>query len=527
MLVSEDLQQAVAEKLRAAAAEYTVGDPADEATRIGPVASESRRKRVDGYIRRGIADGTTLVVGGPGKPEGFATGAYVKPTIFSDVDPGSVIAQEEIFGPVLVVIPYADEDHAVEIANGTIYGLSGAVTGDEEHAMEIARRLRVGQVDVNGGEHNFQAPSGGYKQSGNGVAEHARSGPARVRACRACRAQVAVDPASSTATRARMVLTGTCRTGNPQPGRVAHPAVVLDDDRVRPTRRPSRGRLVDRRATVQDRQLPSGRITSREEDQPWRTERGWRPFYGRAVRPSNRRTSGFPADAAGVPAGCAARRSRRCATCRSTTTADSSSREGPTPGNRCSPRHALPRRVWRGDHINPGMMRVLDRLEDTPAQVMNHLGETLKQTRMAEALRGDETAYTGLARSAHYRWFTDPASRLVHPESDHAELSRLMVADLHGTYARDGGDSRAGELVDTLREKSPEFARLWHERPVPAPYCASKRFRHPQVGALELHCQTLVDPDRSQRLLVYTAVPGTESHTGLRLLSVLGRSLPG
>ncbi|MFJ8787751.1 aldehyde dehydrogenase family protein [Streptomyces sp. NPDC102462] len=168
MLVPQDLQGEVVEMLRSAAAEYTVGDPADEATRIGPLASETQRERVDGYIRRGVADGATLVVGGPGRPEGFETGAYVRPTIFSDVDPGSVIAQEEIFGPVLVVIPYTDDDHAVEIANGTIYGLSAAVTGDEEHAMAIARRLRVGQVDVNGGEHNFQAPFGGYKQSGNG-----------------------------------------------------------------------------------------------------------------------------------------------------------------------------------------------------------------------------------------------------------------------------------------------------------------------------------------------------------------------
>ncbi|WP_031517439.1 aldehyde dehydrogenase family protein [Streptomyces sp. NRRL F-5123] len=168
MLVPESLQETVVDKLRAAAEEYVVGDPADEGTRIGPLASETQRRRVDDYIRRGIADGATLVVGGPGRPEGFETGAYVRPTIFSDVDPESVIAQEEIFGPVLVVIPYVDDEHAVEIANGTIYGLNAAVTGDEEHAMAIARRLRVGQVDVNGGQHNFQAPFGGYKQSGNG-----------------------------------------------------------------------------------------------------------------------------------------------------------------------------------------------------------------------------------------------------------------------------------------------------------------------------------------------------------------------
>ncbi|MBO1332472.1 aldehyde dehydrogenase family protein [Streptomyces sp. VRA16 Mangrove soil] len=168
MLVPEALQETVVEKLRAAAEEYVVGDPADEATRIGPLASETQRRRVEGYIRRGVADGATLVVGGPGRPEGLEAGAYVRPTIFSDVDPASVIAQEEIFGPVLVVIPYVDDDHAVELANGTIYGLNGAVSGDQEHALAIARRLRVGQVDVNGGPHNFQAPFGGYKQSGNG-----------------------------------------------------------------------------------------------------------------------------------------------------------------------------------------------------------------------------------------------------------------------------------------------------------------------------------------------------------------------
>ncbi|WP_159324450.1 helix-turn-helix transcriptional regulator [Streptomyces tendae] len=183
--------------------------------------------------------------------------------------------------------------------------------------------------------------------------------------------------------------------------------------------------------------------------------------------------------------------------------------------------HALPRRARRGDHVAPGMMRILDRLEDTPAQVMNHLGETLSQTRPALALLGDQTAYTGPARSSHYRWFTDPAARLVHPESDHAEQSRLMVADLHSAYSRDGGDSGAAALVDALNRESPEFAGLWRQRPVLGPYCASKRFVHPQVGTLELHCQTLIDPDHGQRLVVYTATPGTESHTNLRLLSLL------
>ncbi|MFD7973828.1 helix-turn-helix transcriptional regulator [Streptomyces clavifer] len=187
--------------------------------------------------------------------------------------------------------------------------------------------------------------------------------------------------------------------------------------------------------------------------------------------------------------------------------------------------HAAPRRVRRGDHVNPGIMRILDRLEDTPAQVVNHLGETLKQTWMAVALLGDETAYTGRARSLHYRWFTDPASRLTRPESDHSEHSRLLAADLYSAHARDGSDSRTAELVRALRTASPEFEALWAEHPVLGPYCAPKRFQHPQVGVLELHCQTLVDPDQSQRLLVFTPVAGTESYANLQLLSVLGGHL--
>ncbi|MFD5721746.1 helix-turn-helix transcriptional regulator [Streptomyces sp. NPDC127036] len=183
--------------------------------------------------------------------------------------------------------------------------------------------------------------------------------------------------------------------------------------------------------------------------------------------------------------------------------------------------YAAPRRVRRGDHINPGIMRILDRLEDTPAQVVNHLGETLLQTRMAVALLGDETAWTGRSRSAHYRWFTDSGSRLSYPQSDHETHSWLLVADLYGAYVRDGKDSPVADLVDAL-QSNPEFAALWCEHPVLGTYCGTKRFLHPQVGALELHCQTLVDPDQSQRLLVFTAEPGTESHANLEFLSVLG-----
>jgi aldehyde dehydrogenase (NAD+) len=168
MLVPAGQHDEIVDRAVAAAAEYTVGDPADEGTRIGPLASQTQRQRVTGYIERGIADGATVAVGGPGPVEGLETGAYVPPTIFAGVDPNAVIAQEEIFGPVLSVIPYTTEDEAVQIANSTIYGLSGAVFGEAEHALAIARRLRTGKVDINGSELNVLAPFGGYKQSGNG-----------------------------------------------------------------------------------------------------------------------------------------------------------------------------------------------------------------------------------------------------------------------------------------------------------------------------------------------------------------------
>ncbi|WP_433650436.1 helix-turn-helix transcriptional regulator [Micromonospora zamorensis] len=187
--------------------------------------------------------------------------------------------------------------------------------------------------------------------------------------------------------------------------------------------------------------------------------------------------------------------------------------------------HAVPHRAVRADHVNPGMMRILDRMHDTPAQVVNHLGETLAQTAPAVALLGDETRYAGLARSAHHRWFTDPAARQLHPAEDHRTQSRLLVADLRASYTRDGRGWPAAALVDDLLARSPEFAQLWREHPVPTGYCPSKHFLHPEVGALELHCQTLVDPDHSQTLLVFTAVPGSESDEKLRLLAVIGGQL--
>jgi transcriptional regulator with XRE-family HTH domain len=180
--------------------------------------------------------------------------------------------------------------------------------------------------------------------------------------------------------------------------------------------------------------------------------------------------------------------------------------------------HAVPRHIRRGDHINAGMMRVLDRMQDTPAQVENLLGETLKQTRPAVALLGEETAYTGLERSRIYRWFTNPRARAIFPEDDHDHHSRNLTAQLAAVHARTGKDSPAGTLVDALRARSREFARIWDEHPVVGPYCEPKRIRHPDLGTLELYGQTLLDPDQFQTLIVFTALPGSESHDKLQLL---------
>lgn len=148
---------------------FTVGDPLGGAAKLGPLVSATQRDRVIGYIKKGIEEGATLVCGGTEMPEGLEKGYFVRPTVFANVNNKMTIAQEEIFGPVLSIIPYEDEDDAVRIANDTIYGLAGGVwSGDPERAKRVARRLRTGQVEINGGKFNAMAPFGGYKQSGNG-----------------------------------------------------------------------------------------------------------------------------------------------------------------------------------------------------------------------------------------------------------------------------------------------------------------------------------------------------------------------
>jgi len=146
-----------------------LGDPLDPATTLGPLVSDTQRERVRSYIQTGIDEGAKLLTGGPEAPEGLDRGYYVRPTAFSEVTPDMRIAQEEIFGPVLVIQPYEDEADAIRIANDTIYGLAGGVfSGDEDRALRVARRIKAGQVEVNGGPWNAYAPFGGYKQSGNG-----------------------------------------------------------------------------------------------------------------------------------------------------------------------------------------------------------------------------------------------------------------------------------------------------------------------------------------------------------------------
>jgi betaine-aldehyde dehydrogenase len=170
MLVPQSKYDEAAKIAAEIAAGFSVGDPLAESTRLGPLTSKAQLERVRGYISKGLAEGAELVAGGAEPPEGVPPGGYyVRPTVFGKVRNDMTIAQEEIFGPVLSIIAYRDEEDAVRIANDTVYGLAGAVwSKDEARAQRVARRIRAGQVDVNGGAFNMNAPFGGFKQSGHG-----------------------------------------------------------------------------------------------------------------------------------------------------------------------------------------------------------------------------------------------------------------------------------------------------------------------------------------------------------------------
>ncbi len=169
MLVPRDKLAEVEELAAAAVAGFAPGDPFEAGKLLGPLVSAVQRDRVRGYIKKGIEEGAKLVVGGADAPEGLDKGFYIQPTVFSDVTRDMTIAKEEIFGPVLSIIPYDTEEEAIEIANDTPYGLAGAVwSADTARAERVARQMRTGQVDINGGNFNPSAPFGGYKQSGIG-----------------------------------------------------------------------------------------------------------------------------------------------------------------------------------------------------------------------------------------------------------------------------------------------------------------------------------------------------------------------
>ncbi len=169
MLVESSVYEQAVEVAKATAEKCQVGDPAEEGNHIGPVVSQLQFDRVQALIEKGIEEGARLVAGGPGRPEGYNRGYYVRPTVFADVNNQMTIARQEIFGPVLSMIPFETEEEAIAIANDTPYGLTSYVqSGDPERTRKVSRRLRAGMVQANGAQRAAGSPFGGVKQSGNG-----------------------------------------------------------------------------------------------------------------------------------------------------------------------------------------------------------------------------------------------------------------------------------------------------------------------------------------------------------------------
>jgi transcriptional regulator with XRE-family HTH domain len=177
------------------------------------------------------------------------------------------------------------------------------------------------------------------------------------------------------------------------------------------------------------------------------------------------------------------------------------------------------------EHIGAGIQRILDRLQDTPAQVMGQAATTLRQTPPAVALLGEETAYRDLERSAGYRWFMDPSGRDLYPLQVHEGNSRIQASLLRENLVRYGEGSFTAQVVTALLAQSDEFRAVWDLQEVGLRFPPEKHLDHPEVGGLDLYCQTLIDDPSGQTLLVFTAAPGSQSHDRLALLSIVGRQL--
>lgn len=184
--------------------------------------------------------------------------------------------------------------------------------------------------------------------------------------------------------------------------------------------------------------------------------------------------------------------------------------------------HNAPARFHDCEHVSPTLLRVLDRLHDSPALVVSDLAEVLAQNPLSIALTRDQTRHTGLARSAYYRWFTDPAERLFYPEEDHSQFGRSLVARLRAALTTGSDTHTAARIVAVLQELSPEFVDLWERHEVAQRYDDHKAFIHPELGRIDVDCEFLYAENRAQTLIVLTTRPGTDSHTKLQLLSVIG-----
>lgn len=184
--------------------------------------------------------------------------------------------------------------------------------------------------------------------------------------------------------------------------------------------------------------------------------------------------------------------------------------------------HNPPARGTASEHISPGMLRILDRLVDTPAEIVTEIGETLRQTALGVALTGDTTRFTGPSRSSGYRWFTDPAARALYAPEEHTFMTRMYASGLREFVTLRGPKSRAAQLCDLLLSSSEEFRRVWDDHEIGIRPHEVKHFVHPKVGALELNCQRLIDPGQAHSLMVYTATPGSESYGKLQMLNVIG-----